>query len=59
MVFDSEAVCFDCHLVEISRASLKSDDYLSIDSINADEEIILHYSMPETPFHFNKVIVNK
>ena len=47
MYFDSEAACFDCHLVEIASASLVEDEDIN------DKVIILCYSMKDTPFHFN------
>ena len=47
--FDSEAVCFDTHLVKITSANI-----VEAGEVDDSEYLIFNFSMPDEKFHFNK-----
>lgn len=53
--FDSEAVCFETHLVEIEGVSFDSDEETGL-----GDQVTLHWSMQTQPFfHFTAEMENK
>ncbi len=46
--FDTEAMCFDCHLVKI-----KNLNYISKDIINSEEYAVISYESESALTHYN------